>query len=67
MNKIYKVIWSKTKQCYVAVSELAKRNGKSGSPVQKEETRRGGVPERVGGCAAGGVVSTTGGAEAQSL
>ena len=28
MNKIYKVIWSKAKNCYVVVSELAKRNGK---------------------------------------
>ena len=23
MNRIYKVIWSKTKHCYVVVSELA--------------------------------------------
>jgi hypothetical protein len=29
MNRIYKVIWSKTRNCYVAVSEIAKRNGKS--------------------------------------
>ncbi len=28
MNKIYRVIWSKAKNCYVVVSELAKRNGK---------------------------------------
>ena len=28
MNKIYKVIWSKAKNCYVVVSEIAKRNGK---------------------------------------
>ena len=28
MNKIYKVIWSKAKNCYVVVSELAKQNGK---------------------------------------
>ena len=36
MNKIYKVIWSKTKNCYVVVSELAKRNAKGGvsSPVK---------------------------------
>ncbi|MBQ8701042.1 MAG: ESPR domain-containing protein [Acidaminococcaceae bacterium] len=25
MNKIYKVIWSKVRNCYVAVSEIAKR------------------------------------------
>ena len=29
MNRIYKVIWSKAKHCYVVASELAKRNGKS--------------------------------------
>ena len=28
MNKIYKVVWSKAKHCYVVTSELAKRNGK---------------------------------------
>ena len=28
MNKIYKVLWSKVKHCYVVTSELAKRNGK---------------------------------------
>ena len=28
MNKIYKVIWSKTRNCYVAVSELAKSHTK---------------------------------------
>ena len=29
MNKIYRVIWSKTKKCYVVASELAKRHTKS--------------------------------------
>ena len=29
MNKIYKVIWSKTRNCYVVASELAKRHTKS--------------------------------------
>ena len=33
MNKIYKVIWSKVRNCYVAVSEIAKRNGKSCTSV----------------------------------
>ena len=33
MNKIYKVIWSKVKHCYVVVSELTKRDGKSASPT----------------------------------
>lgn len=31
MNKIYKVIWSKVKACYVVVSELAKRHSKGKS------------------------------------
>lgn len=26
MNKIFKVVWSKTKECYVVVSEVAKNN-----------------------------------------
>ena len=33
MNKIYKVIWSKAKNCYVVVSEIAKRNSKRSSGV----------------------------------
>ena len=28
MNRIYKVIWSKVRHCYVVVSELAKKDGK---------------------------------------
>lgn len=31
MNKVYKVIWSKVKHCYVVVSEIAKRNSKAKS------------------------------------
>lgn len=31
MNKIYKVVWSKARQSYVVVSELAKRHGKASS------------------------------------
>mgnify|MGYP003298309715 CR=1 FL=1 len=30
MNKIFKVIWSKTKGCYIVVSEIAKNQSKSG-------------------------------------
>lgn len=26
MNKIFKVVWSKSKECYVVVSEVAKNN-----------------------------------------
>ena len=29
MNRIFKVIWSKTKHCYVVVSEYAKANTKA--------------------------------------
>ncbi|MBO5606180.1 MAG: YadA-like family protein, partial [Acidaminococcaceae bacterium] len=29
MNKVYKVIWSKVRNCYIVVSELAKRNRKN--------------------------------------
>ena len=36
MNKIYRVIWSKTKNCYVVVSEYAKRNGKCSSSLNKK-------------------------------
>ena len=32
MNRIYKVIYSKAQQCYIVVSELAKRNHKSSQP-----------------------------------
>ncbi|WP_294523384.1 ESPR domain-containing protein, partial [uncultured Anaerovibrio sp.] len=31
MNRIYKVIWSRTKNCYVVVSELAKSHTRSSS------------------------------------
>ena len=36
MNKIYKIIWSKARNCYVVVSELAKRNGKCSSSLNKK-------------------------------
>ncbi|MFR5558417.1 MAG: ESPR domain-containing protein [Veillonella atypica] len=35
MNKIFKVIWSKSKQCYIVVSELAKNT------TGKKENRSG--------------------------
>lgn len=28
MNRVYKVIWSKVKSCYIVASEFAKRDGK---------------------------------------
>ena len=33
MNKIYKVIWSKVRNCYVAVSEIAKGGNAAGRRV----------------------------------
>ena len=36
MNKIYRVIWSKVRNCYVVVSEMAKRNGKCSSSLNKK-------------------------------
>ena len=29
MNKIYKVIWSEARKCYVVVAEIAKNHGKN--------------------------------------
>lgn len=29
MNKVYRIIWSKVRQTYVVVSEIAKREGKT--------------------------------------
>ena len=33
MNKIYKVIWSKARNCYVVVSEIAKTHSKGGTGI----------------------------------
>ena len=30
MNKIFKIVWSKARQCYVVVSEFGRNNTKSG-------------------------------------
>lgn len=35
MNRIYKVIWSKVKNQYVVVSELAHRDGKQSTKAEK--------------------------------
>ena len=35
MNKVYKVIWSKTRNCYVAVAEFVKCNGKGASSLNR--------------------------------
>ena len=34
MNKIYKLVWSKVKNCYVVASELTKRHSKGGSKIR---------------------------------
>ncbi len=36
MNKIFKVVWSKTKNSYVVVSEFAKRSGKGSSSLTRK-------------------------------
>lgn len=36
MNKIFKIIWSKTKNSYIVVSEIAKRKGKCSSGLNKK-------------------------------
>ena len=36
MNKVYQVVWSKARNCYVVVSELAKRSGKCSSGGSKK-------------------------------
>ncbi len=38
MNKVYKVIWSKAKNCYVVASELAKNHTKSASSKHRLST-----------------------------
>ncbi|MBR1662132.1 MAG: hypothetical protein IJ694_07665 [Acidaminococcaceae bacterium] len=35
MNRIYKVIWNKARNCYMAVAEFVKRQGKSGSVLNR--------------------------------
>lgn len=54
MNRIYKVIWSRTKQAYVVVSELAKRAAKSSSP-------HSGVKSVAGTLMVGGLLFSLGG------
>ena len=38
MNRIYNVIWSKTKKCYVVVSEIVKTGGGKVKSVQSGTT-----------------------------
>ena len=47
MNQIYKVIWSRVKHCYVVVSEIAGRCGKSGGTASEKNS----MPVRAFLCA----------------
>ena len=40
MNKIFKVVWSKTKRCYVVTSELAKNHTKSNQVKSEAASKR---------------------------
>ena len=40
MNRIYKLIWSKIKNCYVVTSELAKNHGKNCARSKKSNVLR---------------------------
>ena len=53
MNKIYQVIWSKVKHCYVVTSELAKRHGKRGNGREVRGMRMGVGGVRRGALALG--------------
>ncbi len=59
MNKIFKIIWSKTKNSYVVVSEIAKRSGKCSSSLNKKLI--------AAFLAAGTVLSVTGSAWAEDV
>ena len=39
MNRIFKVIWSKTKHCYIVVSEYAKANTKAAHTGRRSGSR----------------------------
>ena len=41
MNQIFKVVWSKTKRCYVVTSELAKNHTKSNQVKSEAASKRG--------------------------
>ena len=58
MNKIYRIIWSKTRNCYIVVSEIAKRNRKCSSALNKKII--------AAFLAAGTVLSVTGSAWAET-
>ena len=50
MNKIYKLVWSKVRNTWVAVSEMAKAHGKSPSPVREKKLLKSVVLLAMLGC-----------------
>ena len=54
MNKIYKVIWSKVKNQYVVVSELAHSNGK------QSRTSRNSIRSRIAALVVCGAIAAFG-------
>ena len=61
MNKIYKVIWSKTRNCYVAVAEFVKRNGKGGSVLNRRHIAAALAAVAIFAAPAGVQAASTGG------
>ena len=61
MNKIYKVIWSKTRNCYVAVAEFVKRNGKGGSVLNRRHIAAALAAVAICAAPAGALAANTGG------
>ena len=43
MNKIYKLVWSKVRNAWVVVSEIAKSHGKESSPVRERKVLKAAV------------------------
>ena len=43
MNKIYKLVWSKIRNAWVVVSEIAKSHGKESSPVRERKVLKAAV------------------------
>ena len=61
MNKIYKVIWSKTRNCYVAVAEFVKRNGKGGSVLNRRHIAAALAAVAICAAPVGALAANTGG------
>ncbi|WP_288844262.1 ESPR-type extended signal peptide-containing protein, partial [uncultured Megasphaera sp.] len=68
MNKIYKLVWSKVRNTWVVVSEIAKGHGKSSSPERNGKRLKSLVLMALLGCfvTAGGAVAIANGNESTS-